>query len=267
MDKLDKWDIAAALIGLFAWFRGEKHSADTATSGGDKQGGKEKVVSILHAFVSKVDESMWLSLITPLNEKQKKAITRLLEVLDRFRERDSFRLTLVNAPVATTIIEELDKTDKTGKKKIKKVVKVGEYSNKDTRVIFLKEIAKLVDDPDWGPEAVRDMLRTHELATESEIAKHALELWKRFLSWMHEVVLEIFGVDNLDKITPDMITRATAGYTNVLARHVPYRRPADMNIGFWRGNYRRYPKSTIGLAISIAGALAWFITLINIAHN
>lgn len=233
MKDLDKWDVIATLIGLFAWFRGEK--GRTVTDGGEKDQ-KQKIVSILQGFFSKVDESMWLSLITQLDEKQKQAITRLLKSLNRSRERDSFCLTVVNAPVATTVVEVPDPSDKTGKRKIKRVVKVGEYSGEDTRVVFLKDIAILVDDPEWGPKAVRDMLRTHELATENKVAKHALRIWKGFLFEMNKMVCEFFGVHSIGEITTGMV----AEQLNALADKIPERVGA-LNQGFWSRMLERHP--------------------------
>jgi hypothetical protein len=266
MDKLDKWDVAAALIGLLAWFRGEKHSA--TTDGGEKDA-KQKIVSILQAFVSKVDEGMWLSLIARLNEKQKWAITRLLDLLDRSRERDSFRLTVVNAPVATTIIEDEipDPADPAGKKKkkVKRVVKVGEYSDQDTRVVFLRDIADLVDDPNWGPIAVRNMLRTHELATENKVAERALEFWNRTLDWMNGVVCHFFKVKSLDKITLGRVAKVldikatrAARYVNGVAGQIPDRPVADMNLGFWRHTFRHHSIQAWILIAGIVLTMAFF---------
>lgn len=238
-----EWDeILIALFSLLTWFRGGQSHATTDS---DDKDGKQKIVSILQAFVSKVDEGIWLSLITRLNKKQKDALTRLLGFLERFREKDSFRLTVINAPIATTTIDDPDPKDE--KKKIRRVVKVGEYSNKDTRVVFLKEIAQLVDDPAWGPEKVRDMLRTHELATENKVAENALKFWNGTLAWMNERVCEFFEVGSLDKITFAKVVEVlnvradqVAGYVNTLAGMIPYRPVADMNLGFWRCAWRNH---------------------------
>ena len=235
-EDFNKWDLINGLIGTFAWLRGGKNPAESG-----KKDGEDKTMSVLHAFFSKVDEGMWLSLITQLKSEEKAAITRLLAHLDLFDEVDSFRLTVVNAPVATTIIEVPDPSDKTGKKKIKKMVKVGEYSDEDSRVKFLKDIAELIDKPlPWGLNAVRDMLRTHELATENKIAKHALDFW--------------------NNLTADKV----AGHINVLARKVHYRRPADVNPGFWWSAFSRHPVYS-GILLLCFIALAWrFYTLASI---
>lgn len=253
MKDLDKWDLAGMILAMLAWLRGEKsHAAE----GGAKDP-KQKIVSVLHAFASKVDEGMWLSLITKLDKKQKGAITRLLESLDRFRERDSFRLTVVDAPVATITDEAPDPSDKTGQKKIRKVVKVGEYSDEDTRVIFLRAIADLVDDPEWGPEAVRNMLRTNELATENNVAKHALRFWDESLSWMNKRMCAFFGVNSLEEITlaksiAALNAEKAAGYIDGIAEKIPDRCNADINQGFWRWAFRHHP---ILASILIAGAI------------
>lgn len=243
-----EWDeILIALLSIFTWFRsGKPHE----TSEGEGKGPETKVVSALRALVSRVDEGMWLSLFTKLTGKQKRAVTRLLEFLNRFGERDSFRLTVVNAPIATVVIEVPDPKDK--KKKTKKVVKVGEYTDEDTRVIFLRDIAVLVDDPAWGPKAVRDMLRTHNLATENKVGKRALELWKGFLSWARRTVCDFFEVDSLDEITTDMV----AGRLNVIADRIPDRSDAELNTGFWVWAWKRHPWKTVFLVSLTITAIA-----------
>lgn len=256
-----EWDeILIALFSLLTWFRGGQ--SHTATDSDDKDG-KQKIVSILQAFVSKVDEGIWLSLITQLNKKQKGALTRLLGFFERFREKDSFRLTVINAPIATTTIEDQDPKDE--KKKIKRIVKVGEYSNRDTRVVFLKEIAQLVDDPAWGPEKVRDMLRAHELATENKVAENALKFWNGTLVWMNERVCEFFEVESLDKITFAKVVEVlniradqVAGYVNTLAEKVTDRPVADMNLGFWRHTFRHHRVQACFLIVGIILTIAFF---------
>lgn len=257
-----EWDeILIALFSLLTWFRGGQSHA--AADSGDKD--EKKIISILQAFVSKVDEGIWLSLITKLKPEQKLAITYLLEFLDGFGERDSFRLTVVNAPIATKIDEVLDPGDKDGKKKIKKVVKVGEFSDEDTRVIFLRDLADMVNDPAWGLDAVRGMLRTHALATENKVAKRALDFWNGTLAWLNGRVCEFFEVNNLQEITfakvVDVLnvrTEQVAGYVNTLAGMVPYRPVADMNLGFWRHTFRHHPAQAWVLIAGIILTVAFF---------
>lgn len=257
-----EWDeILIALFSLLTWFRGGQ---SPSTDSGDKD--EKKIVSFLQAFVSKVDEGIWLSLITQLKKKeQKDAITLLLAKLERFREKDSFRLTVVNAPIATTTIEIPDPGDKDGKKKIKKVVKVGEYSDEDTRVIFLRDIADLVNDPAWGPEKVRDMLRAHELATENKVAERALKFWNGTLAWMNGQVCAFFEVSSLGEITLAKVVGAldtaagqAAGYVDALADMVPDRPVADMTIGFWRNTFRHHPTQAWILIAGIILTVAFF---------
>lgn len=256
-----EWDeILIALFSLLTWFRGGQ---STATNNDDEGG---KVVSVLRSFVSKVDEGIWLSLIAQLKEKEKKdAITRLLEKLDRFGEKDSFRLTVVNAPIATKIDEVLDPGDKDGKKKIKKVVKVGEFSDEDTRVIFLRDLADLVNDPAWGSEKVVEMLRTHELATENKAAERALKFWNGTLKWLNGRVCEFFGVQNLNEITfakvvdvLNLRAEQAAGYVDTLTDMIPDRPTADMNLGFWRHTFRHHPVQTWVLIAGIILTVAFF---------
>lgn len=251
MNKPDLWDVLPELLlSLFFW--NHEKNEDTSTTGGAKGDMRSKIVSNFSAYFSKVDEGIWISLITKLDNKQKATITRLLKLFDLFRERDSFRLTVVNAPLTTIVVEETDPTDKN--KKIKKVVKVGEYSDQDPRVIFLKDIADLVDDPEWGPEAVRDMLRTHELATENKVAKHALAMWDGFLSWMHKTVCELFEVESLDQITWDMITEKI----NLVANKIPERK--NLNPGWWRWMFQKHLIVTLIVIAVIAVAIAASLT-------
>lgn len=195
-------DIIASLIGLLPWLRGTKAPGITD---GD---GLQKIISTFHAFISKVDEGIWTTLLSKLSETQKQAITLLLEHLKGFHEVESFRYTLVNAPAATTstIIDEdvPDPADKTKTKKIKRVVKVGEYSDQDARVVFLRQIADLVDK--WGPKEVCNMLRTHQLVTENKVARQALAFWNKSLVWAEKEVCEFFGVKKLKDITFDHFT-------------------------------------------------------------
>lgn len=261
-----EWDeILIALFSLLTWFRGGQPTTDS----GDKD--ENKIISILQAFVSKVDEGIWLSLITKLKKEQKDAITRLLALLTRFREKDAFRLTVVNAPVATTIIEIPDPGDKEGKKKIKKVVKVGEFSDDDTRVIFLRDIADLVNDSAWGPEKVRDMLRAHELATENKVAERALNFWNGTLAWMNKQVCAFFEVNSLDEITLakvmsalDTVAEQAAGYVDALAGMIPDRPVADMNLGFWRHTFRHHPLQAWAL---IAGTILTMVFFAVVSFN
>lgn len=247
-----EWDeILIALFSLLTWFRGQP-----ATDSGDKDG-KERIVSFLQAFVSKVDEGIWLSLITKLKREQRDAITLLLEKLDRFREKDSFRLTVVNAPIATIP----DPGDKEGKKR----VKVGEYSDEDTRVIFLRDIADLVSDTTYGPDKVVDMLRKHELATENKVAERALKFWNGTLAWMNGRVCAFFEVNSLGEITLAKVMGAmnvaaeqVAGYVDTLADMVPDRPVADMTIGFWRHTFRHHPVQAWILLVGIISTVAFF---------
>lgn len=250
--KLDKWDIAAALIGVLAWLSPGKIPG----TGGEETGAKQKMVSVLTAFLSKVDEGMWTTLLSRLSTVQKTAITLLLTYLDRFHEVASFRYTLINAPsgVSSKVVEEdiPDPADSTKTKRVKRVIKVGEYSDDDARVIFLRDIADLVNDPKWGPEAVRDMLRTQKLATENKIARHALELWKGFLSEMKKVVCAFFGMNNFDEITKAHIAAAI----QKLTAKIPYRTDAEVEGKFWRSGFEKSQrtKTLVRIAISIVTA-------------
>ncbi len=252
----DKGDIIPTIIALVAGYRSGKNT------GSDGEDQKQKIVSVLHAFFSKVDEGMWTSLMARLNQIQWLALTRLLEFLDRFHEKESFRLTVVDAPTAVTIIDDVpDPSDRTGVKKIQKVIKVGEYSDQDNRVIFLRKIADLVDDDKWGVEKVRDMLRTHQLATENKIAKYALTLWKGFQSWAEKTVREIFGVNSLGEITPKMLTDMVAGEIHTFATKIPEVSDADLSSDFWKPMYKRHPVFAVILAITIIASIALFAIL------
>jgi hypothetical protein len=263
MDKSNnKWDVAAVLLELFAIFGGRQSQMNRSATNSGGQDEKQKTVSILHAFLSKVDEGMWAAFIGPLSPPQKLALTHVEKLLTRFHEKESFRYTVVNMPVATILTEVSDPSDK--KKMIKKVIKGPEYGGEDNRVIFLKEIADLVDDPKWGDKKVRDMLRTHQLATENKIAKHALQFWKKSTKWAEKNILELFGVNSFEEITLHHV----AVQINLLALEVPYpyRRGAQVNQGFWWGNFRHHPVQTFGLAIGIIVVSVWFIASV-IANN
>ncbi len=201
----------------------------------------QKKVSVLSGAFSKVDEGIWMSLITPLSVEEKEALTDLLATFDRFREKESFRMVVVNAPVPTKTIEISDPNDKTGKKTISKTFPIEEFGDNDPRTKFLKELATLVrDHKDWGAMKVREMLRTHQLATENTFAKGVHDVWKSFEEDAEETICLFFGVDKIEKITWPIITKK-----------IPRRTDEEINEGFWAYGIRKHLVWVIGITIAI----------------
>lgn len=211
----DIGDLLAGLVGLLGWLRaGEKGLVAPPSGTPDSQ--TNRIVSRLKAALSTVDESVWIAIIRWLEPIQLRAISRLLEALDRPGERESFRLIVVNAPLTTE-----GATDGKGRKS------PGEFGADDMRVMFLVKIATLIENPDWGLEKTRDMLRTHQLAVENNVAKHVDAIWRQMKDGIRRRVCEFFGVDSLNQITEVQITRALTD----LGEQIPEPEP---DRGFWR---------------------------------
>lgn len=254
-DEILQW-----LFGLLIWFRGGQQVKE-----GDGEDGK--IISVLRAFFSRADEGVWLSLIAELEGHERDALTLVLKKLNGIGEEAAFRLTVVNAPVPTKVIEISDPKDKDGKNKIKKIVKE-EFSASDPRIKFLQNLAALVnanDEKNKNANNVVRMLRTHKLANENEIAKHALAFWNGTLAWMNGRVCKFFGVNDLKEITfakvvsvMDAHAGTAARYVNVLTRKVPRRPVADMNIGFWRDTMTHHPAQGWLIIIGTILAIAFF---------
>ncbi len=201
----------------------------------------QKKVSVLSGAFSKVDEGIWMSLITPLSVEEKKALTDLLTTFDRFREKESFRMVVINAPIPTKTIEVSDPNDKTGKKSILKTFPVEEFGDNDPRTKFLKELTTLVcDHQNSGAIKVRDMLRTHQLATENTFAKGVHDIWTSFEKDAKETVCLFFGAKEIKDITWSMIVKKIPRYED-----------EEINEGFLAYGIRKHFTWVIGVTIAI----------------
>lgn len=210
--------------------------------------------------IGKVDEAIYASLWMKLVAAEKQNLRKLYSNMERY-EVDCLRM------VISSMSRPIDKITRTapvpGKgnspgQPAKEEMTYGE----DPRLIFLKALADEVATASDVKDVVAE-LRANRFIIKDPATHQLYHLWLKTTKWIKKNLLELFDVEKLEDITLDMAAR----HINLLARQVPYRRPADVNLGFWRGNFRHHPVGTVGLALILTGALVWFIYLANISHN
>lgn len=199
----------------------------------------------------RTDEQLFETLRQLLDADNRRIIDVVLDSMQDF-EVDIFRLTVTGISCGSELSD-------------KKEIISWEFTAKDLRVEYLKNIAEEVSriggNEQIAATQVVKRMRSRRLIVRNEAAEKALELWADATEWVRGKILAHFKVSNLGEITPEMIGVDVAGRINLLTSKIHDRRPVDVNIGFWRGNYRRYPFQTVGLAIGTVAVSIWFLIL------
>ncbi|MBI4065848.1 hypothetical protein HY412_01475 [Candidatus Kaiserbacteria bacterium] len=214
--------------------------------------------------IGRVDEQLFESIRMLVKTDERRLVDLVISTMKDY-EADIFRLTVAGMSCGNELADK-SVTDSKGKTTTTKELKSWEFTEKDLRVKYLTEISNEVSGASerLGEQAsaalVVTNMRSRRFITRNPAAQKAYELWVDATEWVKTEVLDFFGVESFNKITPSLIAK----HINVLARQVPYRRPADVNPGFWRSAFSRHPVYSGTLLLGFI-ALAWrFYSLASI---
>ena len=214
--------------------------------------------------IGRADEQLFESLRQLLSPAKRRLVDLVIGAMKDYEE-DIFRLTVAGMSCGSEVVDKPVKNPAKGAPTTTKEAVSWEFTAKDLRVKYLEDIADEAShqmaggrDASGAATLVVEGMRARRLITRSPIAQKVHDREAETLALVKKEVIDFFGVKSLDEITP----RLAARYINLLARKVPYRRPADMNIGFWRSSFRNNPKLTMFL-VTISILMAAIFAVIS----
>lgn len=218
--------------------------------------------------IGRADEQLFEAIrqLVPTTPINKRHFIDLVTGKMKDYEENIFRLTVAGMPCGKELTDKPVKNPAKGAPATSKETVSWEFvPGKDLRGKYLEDIADEVShhiaarktEKEAAALVVKGM-RSRRLITRSPAAQKAYELWVETTKWVKIEILDFFGVESFDKITPDMV----AALINKLANEVPTRPEINKNSGFWRYTIDHNP---IIAGILIVGTIVLAVAFYAIA--